>query len=185
MTRVNNQNMRLLLAVGLALALPGAALAQGTPNPNRLDGSGIPASTAVADHERAAVGATDVDISSSYYQQNGNHSAVEGGVGTQHLTDVAPTIILTHAVADEYYTSDYDLAAFTALMASLPPCTQVARAPRPAESTTAWCVGAEKVAADWAPPPKGKSNKARTWTRAAHPGQAVGLGPAAKRNSRA
>ncbi len=40
------------------------------------------------------MGETEVDFISSYYQQSGNHSAVEGGVGTQKLTDVAPTIVL-------------------------------------------------------------------------------------------
>ncbi|AMR27707.1 hypothetical protein A0257_11770 [Hymenobacter psoromatis] len=79
---------------GLLLFAPLATLAQGVPNPNRLDGSGIPASASVANHERVSVGETDVDFITSYYQQNGNHGAVEGGIGTQHLTDVAPTIIL-------------------------------------------------------------------------------------------
>jgi hypothetical protein len=39
-------------------------------------------------------GETTVDILASYYQQDGDHSAVEGGTGTQHLTDVTPTILL-------------------------------------------------------------------------------------------
>ncbi|MGI4874635.1 MAG: DUF3570 domain-containing protein [Janthinobacterium lividum] len=86
--------MRFLLAAGLALALPVAALAQGTPTPNRLDGSGLPAAASVAHPTPVSVGETDVDFISSYYKQNGDHGAVEGGIGTQHLTDVAPTIIL-------------------------------------------------------------------------------------------
>ena len=84
--------MRFLLLAGLSLVLPLAALAQGTPTPNRLDGSGVPATATV--NPPAARGETTVDILSSYYQQNGDHGAVEGGIGTQRLTDVAPTVIL-------------------------------------------------------------------------------------------
>jgi hypothetical protein len=39
-------------------------------------------------------GETEVNILTSYYSQDGNHSAVEGGQGTQQLTDLTPTIIL-------------------------------------------------------------------------------------------
>ena len=86
--------MRILIAACLALGVPLMALAQGAPTTNRLDGSGIPAASSVASPAAVSVGETDVDFISSYYQQNGNHSAVEGGVGTQQLTDIAPTIIL-------------------------------------------------------------------------------------------
>ena len=86
--------MRLLFLFGLVLAMPCAARAQGTPTPNRLDGSGVPAAPVVVNAGAASVGETTVDVLSSYYQQNGDHGAVEGGIGTQHLTDVAPTIVL-------------------------------------------------------------------------------------------
>jgi hypothetical protein len=82
-----------LLIICLALAAPLGALAQATPTPNRLDGSGIsPNAARVPTPSR--YGETEVDILGSYYQQSGNHSAVEGGIGDQHLTDVAPTILL-------------------------------------------------------------------------------------------
>jgi hypothetical protein len=81
------------LLIGLALAAPLGALAQATPTPNRLDGSGI-APNAAQLPAPARYGETEVDILGSYYQQNGDHSAVEGGLGSQHLTDVAPTILL-------------------------------------------------------------------------------------------
>lgn len=76
-----------------ALLAPALARAQGTPTPNRIDGYGAPAAPAAA-RPPASNGETTVDILGSYYQQNGDHSAVEGGVGTQHLTDVAPAILL-------------------------------------------------------------------------------------------
>lgn len=31
----------------------------------------------------------EVNLVTSYYQQNGNNSAVTGGIGTEHLTDFA------------------------------------------------------------------------------------------------
>jgi hypothetical protein len=76
-----------------ALAAPLGALAQATPTPDRLDGSGISPNGAQLPTP-ARYGETEVDILGSYYQQNGNHSAVEGGIGDQHLTDTAPTILL-------------------------------------------------------------------------------------------
>jgi len=36
----------------------------------------------------------DVNILASYYTQDGNHSPVTGGIGTEQLTDVTPTIIV-------------------------------------------------------------------------------------------
>ncbi len=85
--------MKNTLLLGLTLAAPLGALAQATPTPNRLDGSG-PAPSAAQLPAPARYGETEVDILGSYYQQNGDHSAVEGGIGSQHLTDVAPTILL-------------------------------------------------------------------------------------------
>ena len=38
--------------------------------------------------------AIDVNFLSSYYQQEGNNSAVEGGVGTEHLIDGANMLIV-------------------------------------------------------------------------------------------
>jgi hypothetical protein len=103
-----------LLVFCFALVAPLGALAQATPTPNRLDGSGIsPNAARVPTPSR--YGETEVDILGSYYQQNGNHSAVEGGIGDQHLTDVAPTILLnvpldsttrlSANVGIDYYTS--------------------------------------------------------------------------------
>lgn len=85
--------MNKLFFISLALAAPLGALAQATPTPNRLDGSGL-APNAAQLPAPARYGETEVDILGSYYQQNGSHSAVEGGIGDQHLTDTAPTILL-------------------------------------------------------------------------------------------
>ncbi|MGI4739773.1 MAG: DUF3570 domain-containing protein [Janthinobacterium lividum] len=85
--------MNKLLLVSLVFLAPLAALAQATPTPNRLDGSGLSPNAAQLPTP-ARFGETEVDILGSYYQQNGDHSAVEGGLGSQHLTDTAPTILL-------------------------------------------------------------------------------------------
>ncbi|MBG8553878.1 DUF3570 domain-containing protein [Hymenobacter guriensis] len=83
-----------VLPVMTLLALPMLAWAQATPTPNRVDGYGAPATTAPSPPNPSNHGETEVNILSSYYSQDGNHGAVEGGQGTQQLTDFTPTIIL-------------------------------------------------------------------------------------------
>lgn len=85
--------MRFLLFFGTCL-LPLLARGQATQAPNRVDGYGAPVSPAASPAAVRGAGETQVNILSSYYQQDGNHGAVEGGRGTQQLTDVTPTIIL-------------------------------------------------------------------------------------------
>lgn len=80
-------------AAGLLALLPALAWAQATPTPNRVDGYGTMA-PAPSLPNPSNHGETEVNILSSYYSQNGDHSAVEGGQGTQQLTDLTPTIIL-------------------------------------------------------------------------------------------
>ncbi|MBF9141996.1 DUF3570 domain-containing protein [Hymenobacter properus] len=75
-----------------ALAAPAWAQTGTTQNPNRIDGYGAPVSP-TAPASRPA-GETTIDIIGGYYQQDGSHGAVEGGRGTQQLTDVPPAIIV-------------------------------------------------------------------------------------------
>ncbi|UOQ69639.1 DUF3570 domain-containing protein [Hymenobacter volaticus] len=84
---------RALLALLLA-AVPILARAQATPTPNRVDGYGAPSTTAPSPPNPSNHGETELNILMSYYEQDGNHGAVEGGIGTQQLTDLTPTIIL-------------------------------------------------------------------------------------------
>ncbi|WP_375435149.1 hypothetical protein [uncultured Hymenobacter sp.] len=74
-------------------SLPMLAWAQATPTPNRADGYGV-LSSAPSLVDPGNTDETEVNILSSYYEQDGNYGAVQGGVGTQELTDVSPTIIL-------------------------------------------------------------------------------------------
>ncbi|QIL75001.1 DUF3570 domain-containing protein [Hymenobacter sp. HDW8] len=76
------------------LLLPMLGWTQVTPTPNRVDGYGAPATTAPSPANPSNHGETELNILSSYYSQDGNRGAVEGGIGTQQLTDVTPTIIL-------------------------------------------------------------------------------------------
>ena len=75
-----------------ALAAPARAQTGTTQSPNRIEGYGAPVDPAVP--VSRAADETTVDILGGYYQQTGSHGAVEGGRGTQRLTDVSPTIIV-------------------------------------------------------------------------------------------
>ncbi|MDO7846880.1 DUF3570 domain-containing protein [Hymenobacter sp. M29] len=75
-----------------ALATPALAQTGTTQNPNRIDGYGAPVSPSVPTSRAAEE--TTIDIIGGYYQQSGSHGAVEGGRGTQQLTDVPPAIIV-------------------------------------------------------------------------------------------
>ena len=88
--------MRLLIISTLLALVPVLAQAQATPTPNRLDGSGVavPTNPGARPTNPRNHGETEVNILLSYYQQDGNRGAVEGGIGTQYLTDLTPTIIL-------------------------------------------------------------------------------------------
>ena len=85
-------NFLLLLALAVCTAAPALAQTGTTQNPNRIDGYGAPMSPAVP--VSRAADETTIDIIGGYYQQDGTHGAVEGGRGTQHLTDVPPAIIV-------------------------------------------------------------------------------------------
>ena len=74
------------------LAAPALAQTGTTQSPNRIDGAGAPAGLSVPVSRAAEE--TTVDIIGGYYQQDGTHGAVEGGRGTEHLTDVPPAIIV-------------------------------------------------------------------------------------------
>lgn len=41
---------------------------------------------------------TEINFLNSYYTQDGNHSPVTGGIGTERLTDITPTIIITQPI---------------------------------------------------------------------------------------
>jgi hypothetical protein len=63
--------------------------------------------------------ATEVDFLLSYYKQDGVHSAVSGGMGSEKLTDLASNIVVTMPMnADDILTVDAGLSAYTSASSS-------------------------------------------------------------------
>jgi hypothetical protein len=62
---------------------------------------------------------TEIDFISSYYQQDGVHSAVSGGIGSENLQDIASNIIITMPMkADGVLTVDLGVSAYTSASSS-------------------------------------------------------------------
>jgi len=61
----------------------------------------------------------EIDFLSSYYTQDGNNAAVSGGIGTEHLTDTNPTIIISIPLNDDnVLTIDAGISAYTSASSS-------------------------------------------------------------------
>ncbi len=62
---------------------------------------------------------TEIDFLMSYYKQDGEHSAVAGGRGTEELTDITPTIIVSMPLNDDdALTVDAGLSAYSSASSS-------------------------------------------------------------------
>ena len=62
---------------------------------------------------------TEVDFLLSYYNQNGIHSAVGGGVGSERLSDIATSFVVALPVnADDVLTFDVGISAYTSASSS-------------------------------------------------------------------
>lgn len=62
---------------------------------------------------------SEVDFLSSYYNQDGNHAAVSGGIGTEKLSDIASNIIVAIPLNDDdVLTFDVGLSAYTSASSS-------------------------------------------------------------------
>src|SRR6476661_939404 len=85
-------SLGLLALLGLAPILASAQAPAGTDRNAAGQSATGPAMSAPG--RAGSAGETEINILSSYYSQDGNHGAVEGGIGTQQLTDFTPTIIL-------------------------------------------------------------------------------------------
>lgn len=63
--------------------------------------------------------ATEVDFLASYYTQDGDNAAVSGGIGTEKLTESAPTVVVSIPVnADDVLTIDAGVSAYTSASSS-------------------------------------------------------------------
>lgn len=62
---------------------------------------------------------TEVDFLFSYYKQDGIHSAVSGGSGTENLTDVTAAIVVAMPLSDdEVLTADVGISAYSSASSS-------------------------------------------------------------------
>lgn len=62
---------------------------------------------------------TEIDFISSYYNQDGTHAAVSGGIGTEKLSDVASNIVVTTPMnEDDVLTFDVGISAYTSASSS-------------------------------------------------------------------
>jgi len=62
---------------------------------------------------------TEVDFLASYYKQDGLHSAVSGGIGSENLTDIASNIIVAIPMNDDdVLTVDAGISAYTSASSS-------------------------------------------------------------------
>ncbi|MFH6602832.1 DUF3570 domain-containing protein [Maribacter algicola] len=61
----------------------------------------------------------EIDFLSSYYTQNGDNAAVSGGVGTEELTDLVGTVVLSIPLnEDDVLTIDASISAYTSASSS-------------------------------------------------------------------
>ena len=61
----------------------------------------------------------EVDVLMSYYQQEGVHAAVSGGIGNEYLTNYAPTIVVRIPLnEDAVLTADVGISAYTSASSS-------------------------------------------------------------------
>jgi hypothetical protein len=62
---------------------------------------------------------TEIDFLSSYYNQDGTHAAVSGGIGSEKLSDIASNIIVAVPLnEDDVLTFDVGLSAYTSASSS-------------------------------------------------------------------
>ena len=70
-------------------------------------------------YKKRVLESTEVDLLMSYYEQDGTHSAVNGGIGTEELNDITPTIIITTPIdEDDVLTIDAGISAYTSASSS-------------------------------------------------------------------
>jgi hypothetical protein len=60
---------------------------------------------------------TEVDVL-SYYNQDGVHSAVNGGIGSEKLSDIASNIVVAPLNDDDVLTFDVGISAYTSASSS-------------------------------------------------------------------
>ncbi|GLU42894.1 DUF3570 domain-containing protein [Allomuricauda sp. NBRC 101325] len=70
-------------------------------------------------YKKRVLESTEVDILSSYYDQTGNNAAVTGGLGTEELSDVAGSIVVSIPLnADDVLSVDLGISTYTSASSS-------------------------------------------------------------------
>ncbi|MGC4039270.1 MAG: DUF3570 domain-containing protein [Flavobacterium sp.] len=73
----------------------------------------------VSVYKKRVLDAAEIEFLGSYYGQNGQHSAVNGGIGTEKLTDATSNIVLTMPInSDDVLTVDAGFSAYTSASSS-------------------------------------------------------------------
>ena len=69
--------------------------------------------------KKKVLDAVEVDVLMSYYEQEGTHAAVTGGLGNEYLTDYSPSIVVRMPInEDAVLTADVGLSAYTSASSS-------------------------------------------------------------------
>lgn len=70
-------------------------------------------------YKKRVLESIEVDFLMSYYQQDGDHASVTGGIGTEELKDITPTFIVAIPLnADDVLTVDIGISAYTSASSS-------------------------------------------------------------------
>ena len=70
-------------------------------------------------YKKRVLESTEVDFLLSYYKQDGLHSAVSGGIGSEKLTDLASNIVVAMPLNDDdVLTIDAGISAYTSASSS-------------------------------------------------------------------
>ncbi|WP_232826425.1 DUF3570 domain-containing protein [Lewinella sp. IMCC34183] len=70
-------------------------------------------------YKKRVLESAELQILTSYYQQDGNNAAVTGGRGTEYLTDVHPTVIMAVPLNDDdVLTASFGVSAYTSASSS-------------------------------------------------------------------
>ncbi len=70
-------------------------------------------------YKKRVLESTEVDFLMSYYEQDGNHASVTGGLGNEELMDITPTFVVAIPLnADDVLTVDAGISAYTSASSS-------------------------------------------------------------------
>ena len=70
-------------------------------------------------YKKRVLETTEVEFLLSYYSQDGDNAAVSGGIGTEELTDITPTFVVSYPLNDnDVLTADVGISAYSSASTS-------------------------------------------------------------------